>query len=286
MTVDCNSRYVYLDPYVGAALAVVEAAQNLVCAGARPLAITDCLNFGNPEKPEIFWQFKQACAGISAACKALNTPVVSGNVSFYNETSDKAIHPTPTIGMIGLLEDVDRILPNAFRSAAEQVYLLGEPEGELAGSEYLAVYENVEAGALPELNLPEIKNRLEFLLELNQSGLLLSAHDIAEGGLAVALAEMTKNIGVKVNLNLENSEALTVLFGERLGRFIISAPKQNADKIEALAAAKNIPLFFLGETGGSNLQITFNGQKCLDLNLGKYRPVYEQSIAKIMDGTE
>jgi len=286
MTTDCNSRYVFLDPYIGAALAVVEAAQNIVCVGARPLAITDCLNFGNPEKPEIFWQFKQACAGIAAACKVLNTPVISGNVSFYNETSDKAIHPTPTIGMLGLLDDVDRLLPNTFQSAAEQVYLLGEPEGELAGSEYLAIYENMEAGALPEMNLPEIKNRLEFLLKLQQNGLLLSVHDISEGGLAVALAEMTKNIGVKVNLDLDNSAILKVFFGERLGRFLITVSKQNAGKVEALAVAQNIPLLFLGETGGSNLQIIFNGQKLIDLSLGKYRPIYEQSIAKIMVGTE
>lgn len=286
LTTDCNSRYVFLDPYVGGALAVVEAAQNIVCVGARPLAITDCLNFGNPEKPEIFWQFKQACAGISDACKVLNTPVTGGNVSFYNEIADEAIYPTPTIGMIGLLEDIDRFLPNTFQSAAEQVYLLGEPEGELAGSEYLAVYENLEAGALPNLNLAEIKKRLEFLLELNQNGLLLSAHDISEGGLAIALAEMTKNIGIKVDINLENTEALKVLFGECLGRFIISTTKQQAGEIEALAAAKNIPLLFLGVTGGNNLQLTLNGLKSLDLNLGKYRPVYEKSIARIMDRNE
>ncbi len=187
---------------------------------------------------------------------------------------------------IDRIADIDRFLPNTFQSAAEQVYLLGEPEGELAGSEYLAVYENLEAGALPNLNLAEIKKRLEFLLELNQNGLLLSAHDISEGGLAIALAEMTKNIGIKVDINLENTEALKVLFGECLGRFIISTTKQQAGEIEALAAAKNIPLLFLGVTGGNNLQLTLNGLKSLDLNLGKYRPVYEKSIARIMDRNE
>ena len=152
LTTDCNSRYVYLDPFVGSALAVVEAAQNLVCVGARPLAITNCLNFGNPDRPEIFWELEQACAGIAAACKALDTPVTGGNVSLYNESGGASIYPTPMIGMLGLIDDVERVMPNTFQGPEQDIILIGEEEGSLAGSEYLAVMEQEEKGALPELD--------------------------------------------------------------------------------------------------------------------------------------
>lgn len=281
MTTDCNSRFVYLDPYVGGALAVVEAAQNIACVGARPLAITDCLNFGNPEKSEIFWQFKEACAGVAEACRVLNTPVTGGNVSLYNETPARAVHPTPMIGMIGLLEDLDQVLGNRFQSEGEQIYILGELEGELAGSEYLAMFEGLEAGALPELDLKGIKERLEFLLELNGAGLLRSAHDVTEGGLAVSLAEMTEKYGATINI--ETNHKLKAFFGERLGRILFSASKENASRIESLAKAAGIPLTSLGETGGDKLRIMVNGTSCLNISLDKYRPIFEQTIRSIMD---
>jgi len=281
MTTDCNSRYVYLDPYIGGALAVVEAAQNIACVGAKPLAITDCLNFGNPEKPEIFWQFEQACAGVAEACRVLETPVTGGNVSLYNETPGRAVNPTPMIGMVGLLDDLDQVLGNRFKTEGEQIYLLGELDGELAGSEYLAMYENLEAGALPPLDLVKIKDRLDFLLELNRAGLLLAAHDVTEGGLAVALAEMTAGCGAKVSLN--SQDELKTLFGERLGRIIISARRENGSKIESLARSAGIPLHYLGESAGNSLQITVNGLIRLDISLEKYRPVFEQTIRNIMN---
>jgi phosphoribosylformylglycinamidine synthase II len=281
MTTDCNSRYVYLDPYLGGALAVVEAAQNVTCVGARPLAVTDCLNFGNPEKPEIFWQLEQACAGIAEACRVLETPVIGGNVSLYNETPARTVYPTPLIGMVGLLEDLKHVLSNQFHSGGEQIYLLGELEGELAGSEYLALFENLEAGALPELNLQEIKKRLDFLLELNRAGLLLAAHDVTEGGLAVALAEMTEKCGATVKFNTKNK--LKALFGERLGRIIISTAKENAPKIESQAKTAGICLHSLGESGGNSLRIFVNETISLDIPLNKYRPVFEQTISKIME---
>ncbi|NLI93194.1 MAG: phosphoribosylformylglycinamidine synthase subunit PurL [Peptococcaceae bacterium] len=281
MTTDCNSRYVYLDPYIGGALAVVEAAQNIACVGAKPLAITDCLNFGNPEKPEIFWQFEQACAGVAEACRVLETPVTGGNVSLYNETPGMAVYPTPMIGMIGLLEDLDLVLCNHIKTEGEQIYLLGELEGELAGSEYLAMFENLEAGALPELNLKNIKEILTFLLKLNGKGLLTAAHDISEGGLAVALAEMTVQYGASVNL--ETADKLKALFGERLGRILISTTKGNAAKIESLAHQAGVSLRHLGESGGKTLTIMVNGSKCLDVSLDKYRPVFERTIRNIMN---
>lgn len=281
MTTDCNSRFVYLDPYKGGALAVVESAQNIACVGARPLAITDCLNFGNPEKPEIFWQFEQACAGVAEACRVLGTPVTGGNVSLYNETPGRAVHPTPMIGMVGLLEDIDQVLGNKFNTEGEQIYILGELEGELAGSEYLAMFEGLEAGELPELNLQKINDRIEFLLELNSAGLLLCAHDVTEGGLAVALAEMTVTYGATVNI--ETDSEINALFGERLGRIVFSATKENASKVESLAKAAGIPLTQLGETGGDKLRIMVNGTRSLNVPLEKYRPVFERSIREIMD---
>ncbi len=281
MTTDCNSRFVYLDPYIGGALAVIEAAQNIVCVGAKPLAITDCLNFGNPEKPEIFWQFEQACAGISEACRILETPVTGGNVSLYNETPGRAIFPTPMIGMVGLLEDIGQVLGNQIGTEGEQIYIVGELEGEISGSEYLAVFENLEAGLLPELNLQAIKERLKFILKLNKPGLLQAAHDVTEGGLAVALAEMTAACGADISIN--SSSELKTLFGERLGRIIISVPKKHADAVESLAKADGIPLCYLGESKGINLRIKVNGRECLNIPLGKYRPLYEQTIRNIMD---
>ncbi|MGI6449917.1 MAG: phosphoribosylformylglycinamidine synthase subunit PurL [Desulfitobacteriia bacterium] len=281
LTTDCNSRYVYLDPYLGGALAVVEAAQNIACVGAQPLAITDCLNFGNPEKPEIFWQLEQACAGVAEACRVLGTPVTGGNVSLYNETSGTAIYPTPMIGMVGLIEDLSQVLGNKFQAEGEQIYLLGEPEGELSGSEYLARFENQEAGKLPELDLQEIKRRIDFLLELNKQGLLLSAHDVGEGGLAVALAEMTVKYGAVINLEAGNQ--VKTLFGERLGRIIISTSAGKVSQVEALAKAAGIPLIHLGESGGNMLKIMFNGICCLNVPLAVFRPLFEQAIAKIMN---
>lgn len=281
MTTDCNSRYVFLDPYIGGALAVVEAAQNIACVGAKPLAITDCLNFGNPEKPEVFWQFEQTCAGIAEACRVFDTPVTGGNVSFYNETSDRAIYPSPMIGMVGLLDDLNNVLSNNIKAQGELIYLIGEINGELAGSEYLSLWEDLEAGALPELNLKELKNRVDFLLEINRARLISSAHDVTEGGLAVALAEMAVDIGAKVKLDTDDE--LKALFGERLGRIIISLPRENSALVESLALSKKIPLHFLGESCGSSLSITVNNRKSLDIPLNVYRPVYEQAIKKIME---
>ncbi|KUO65853.1 MAG: phosphoribosylformylglycinamidine synthase [Gracilibacter sp. BRH_c7a] len=281
MTTDCNSRFVYMDPYIGGALAVIEAAQNIACVGARPLAITDCLNFGNPEKPEIFWQFEQACAGVAEACRVLDTPVTGGNVSLYNETQGRAINPTPMIGMIGLIDDLNNVLRNNFKSEGEEIYLLGELNGELAGSEYLAQWENLEAGELPELNLKAIRNRIDFLLDLNSAGHVLAAHDITEGGLTVALAEMTVDTGAI--LNIDTDDELKTLFGERLGRIIISVAKENRTRVESIAKAGAIPLHHLGVSGGSNLQISLNGSQCLDIPISTYRRVYERTIRDKME---
>ena len=157
LTVDCNSRYVYLDPYQGAMIAVSEAARNLVCSGAKPLAITNCLNFGNPEKPEIFWHFKEAVRGMGDACRELNTPVTGGNVSMFNETRGEAVLPTPVVGMVGLVEDISKVCTNSFKNEGDLVILLGENTDELGGSEYLAMFHGLEAGRPPHLDLAKEK---------------------------------------------------------------------------------------------------------------------------------
>ncbi|GAB6171065.1 phosphoribosylformylglycinamidine synthase subunit PurL [Paradesulfitobacterium aromaticivorans] len=281
MTTDCNARYVYLDPYVGGALAVVEAAQNLVCVGAKPLAITDCLNFGNPEKPEIFWQFEQACAGIAEACLVLETPVTGGNVSLYNETNGEAIYPTPTIGMVGLVEDLKQVVRNSFAEPGEEILLLGEVSGSLAGSEYLALFEGVEAGALPPLNLKEVKKRLDLMRSFIREGLVKSAHDLTEGGLAVALAEMAGGCGARVSVQGENE--LELLFGERLGRILFTVKPQDAGKVLELAQHAGVSITRLGKSGGDTISIKVNGEVKLEVALADCQCVREETLPKALN---
>ena len=284
LTADCNSRYVYLNPYLGGALAVVEAAQNLVCVGAKPLGITDCLNFGNPEKPEIFWQFEQACAGISEACRVLATPVTGGNVSFYNETEGQAIYPTPTIGMVGLVEDLQQVTPNTFVAPGQDVLLLGELAGTLAGSEYLANFYGVETGELPSLDLPQVKRRLDFLLNLIRRGLVTAAHDVSEGGLAAALAEMATALGACLELPVPAAQLhaapgagailptaslarLNLLFGERLGRILFTVRPGDTPQVQQLARDWGVEVTLLGRTGGDKLELRLGGELGLTVSL-------------------
>ncbi|WP_458414936.1 phosphoribosylformylglycinamidine synthase subunit PurL [Schinkia sp. CFF1] len=234
MTTDCNSRYLYLDPEVGGKIAVAEAARNIVCSGAEPLAITDCLNFGNPEKPEIFWQLEKATDGMSAACVALSTPVIGGNVSLYNETNGEAIYPTPVVGMVGLIEDIEHITTQSFKEAGDQIYVIGEAKPEFCGSELQKMLEGKIAGQAPELNLEVEVQRQQQLLSAIKSGLVQSAHDIAEGGLAVAVAECLMNndkLGADVQIK---GDAVTALFSETQSRFIITVKKENQMQFEAI----------------------------------------------------
>ncbi len=278
LTTDCNSRFVYMDPYVGGALAVVEAAQNIVCVGAKPLAITDCLNFGNPEKPEIFWQFEQACAGVAEACRVLDTPVTGGNVSLYNESEGVAIYPTPAIGMVGMTENVAKVLPNHFSKEGQAILLLGEKDGVLAGSEYLAALAGKEEGALPKLDLAEIKNRLDFFLHLHALDLVEAAHDITEGGLAVALAEMCQTEGAEVNVNLMGERPHAVLFGERLGRILFSVRQNKKELVLAEAEKFRMPVHFLGTTGGEALKIYLDGKEAVQADLQECAAAHQGTL--------
>lgn len=234
MTTDCNSRYIYLDPEMGGKIAVAEAARNVVCSGAKPLAITDCLNFGNPEKPEIFWQLEKSADGMAAACLALESPVIGGNVSLYNERSGVAVYPTPTIGLVGLVEDLSHVTTQDVKSAGDFVYLIGETMTEFGGSELQKMVEGRIFGKSPFIDLTVEAARQEALLTAIQSGLVASAHDIAEGGFAVALAEKTfgaNNLGVDVTIS---GSAITALFSESQSRFIVTVKEQNAKSFEKI----------------------------------------------------
>lgn len=229
MTTDCNSRYIYLDPEVGGAIAVAEAARNIVATGGTPLAITDCLNFGNPEKLEIFWQIEKSADGISAACTALNAPVIGGNVSLYNERSGEAVYPTPTIGMVGLIEDLAHVTTQEVKAAGDVVFVIGETNTEFGGSELQKLLNNgVISGKAPAINLEVEAARQQALLKAIKAGLVQSAHDVAEGGLAVAIAETTfgaKGLGVDVTLT---GSATTALFSESQSRFVVTVKEENA----------------------------------------------------------
>lgn len=229
MTTDCNSRYIYLDPEVGGAIAVAEAARNIVASGGTPLAITDCLNFGNPEKPEIFWQIEKSADGISAACTALNAPVIGGNVSLYNERSGEAVYPTPTIGMVGLIEDLAHVTTQEVKAAGDIVFVIGETKTEFGGSELQKLLnDGVISGKAPAIDLEVEATRQQALLKAIKAGLVQSAHDVAEGGLAVAIAETTfaaNGLGVDVTLA---GSATTALFSESQSRFVVTVKEEDA----------------------------------------------------------
>ncbi|MCP3742508.1 phosphoribosylformylglycinamidine synthase subunit PurL [Rossellomorea sp. BNER] len=261
MTTDCNSRYLYLDPEVGGRIAVAEAARNIVCSGAQPLAITDCLNFGNPEKPEIFWQIEKAVDGMSDACRQLATPVIGGNVSLYNESKGTAVYPTPVVGMVGLIEDIDHITTQAFKTSGDLIYVIGEAKGEFGGSELQKMLMGDIFGPSPSIDLTVELDRQKALLTAIQKGLVASAHDLAEGGLAVALAESTfgtKELGAAVQLTGEDMVA--EMFDETQSRFIVSVKPENKENFEAIMQdARHIGYV----TSDSQLTITNQSEKVL-----------------------
>ena len=257
LTVDCNGRYCYLDPHTGGMAAVAEAARNLACVGATPLGLTDCLNFGNPEKEEVMWQFSQAILGMREACLALDIPVVSGNVSFYNETEGVSIHPTPTVAMVGLLEDVERIATPWFKEEGDLVVLLGSNGGELGGSEYLKVVHDRVAGRPPAVDLTLERGVQRTCRASVEAGLLSSAHDISEGGLTVALAEACfGDPGIGAIIEMEPQGRLDAfLFGESHSRIVVSLKEKNYARLQELASMENTSCEVIGRVGGTLLVI-------------------------------
>jgi phosphoribosylformylglycinamidine synthase subunit PurL len=257
MTVDCNARYCRLDPYLGAVLAVVEAARNVVAVGGRPLAVSDCLNYGNPERPDVMWEFQQGIHGIRDACLALGTPVVSGNVSFYNETEGRSIPPTPMIAMVGLLDDVEAHVTPWWKSEGDVIVLFGHTREELGASEYLAIVHGMLRGAPPWIDLEAEKRLHRVCLAAVQERILRSLHDVGEGGLAVALAECSfggPGLGVRVELE-QGMRADALLFGESQSRMLASLRRRHLGRLRDLARRDDVPFTVLGEVRGRSLVI-------------------------------
>lgn len=284
LTIDCNSRYCYLDPGNGGAITVAEAARNLVCSGAEPLAVTDGLNFGNPQKPEIFWQFRHCVAGMSNACRFLNTPVISGNVSFYNETETDAVYPTPIVGMVGLVEDLNHITTQEFKEEGDIIVLLGVNREELGSSEYLKVVHGLERGQVPRLDLEMEKKVQQCCLESIKKGFVKSAHDCSEGGIAVALAEccISGNLGARVELK-ESFRKDALLFGESQSRILITAANQDLSDVLALADRMGVDCQLIGDVAGERLEITVSGDKEIDLAVKDMEACWREALKCIME---
>ncbi len=284
MSLDCNGRFVFLNPREGAKHAVAESARNVVCSGAKPLAITNCLNFPNPERPEIMRCFVEALEGMSEMCRALGTPVTGGNVSMYNETEGKPIYPTPTIGMLGLIEKPRHITQQWFKSEGDVILLLGETRAEFGGSELLDTVFGEVAGAIPELNIERELAVQKTCLDAIQEGLIISAHDCSEGGLAVALAESCfshephKSIGATINLDSSLIPHPSSLFSESASRIILSVKPENIDAVNALALKHNTYCTEIGKVGGENLLIEMEGAQLVNGQVGKLEYVWRNVL--------
>jgi phosphoribosylformylglycinamidine synthase subunit PurL len=295
MTTDGNGRYVYLDPRLGGMHTVAEAARNLVCAGARPLAVTDCLNFGNPEKPEVFHQFVEGVQGLAEACRALGTPVVSGNVSFYNETDGQDIFPTPVVGMVGVVDDLAHLTTPALKAPGNLLLALGAAPVTLGAGEYAAMRAGRALGPVPPLDLAAEARVLDLALEGIRAGRVRAAHDVSDGGLAVALAEMciAGNLGADLTWEAAGRADLA-LFGEGGGRIVLEVPAADRERVEARAAALGVAALWLGVVSdGGDLRISLgragapdatqgSGATRLTLPVSALRARWEEAIPWIM----
>jgi len=293
MSLDGNGRYCYLDPYRGAMLAVAEASRNVACAGARPLGATNCLNFGNPERPAIMWQFAKAVEGIGAACRALGVPITGGNVSLYNETDGSAIYPTPVIGVVGLLEHADRVVSGRFKETGDVLVLLGpDHAGELGGSEYVKVVYGVVRGAPPALDLDAERALHALLVALADERLVRSAHDCSDGGLAVAVAECcfdTNGIGAELSLEAVDAardpriNTAAALFGESASRVLVSVEPDQLTALLERAAARRVGARVVGNTGGNRLRISVGGATAIDHAIADAERVWSTAIDRIFE---
>ncbi len=294
MTLDGNGRYCAANPREGAKLVVAEAARNVACVGARPLAITNCLNFASPERPEVMWSFSEVVDGMAEACRAFNTPIVSGNVSFYNETEGHGILPTPVIGMVGLIEDVRRVIQPGFKHEEDLIALLGTTADDLSISEYMALVEGLSteemaaSGRVPRIDLDRERAVQNVCLEAADAGLLQSAHDCSDGGLAVALAESCFSslnrtaIGADVEIIGPLSTA-TLLFGESPSRIIISFAESARIALEEIARRGNCPFTVLGRVGGNRLSINTSEEPGIDLSVEEVEAIWRNSLARKLE---
>jgi len=277
MSSDCNPRYCYIDPKKGAALAVVESGRNVAMSGARPLSITDCLNYGNPENPEVMWQFAEGCEGIKEACLELNTPVVSGNVSLYNETNGVSVFPTPAIAMVGLNDDENNILPSAFQEEGSHVLLVGETKGEFGGSLYIKALHGETAGTLPSFDYKQELGLWELVIEANKEGLLKSAKDVNVGGIAIALSKMAALSGMGIEASVEVKESRDI-FDEYQSRALLEVSSDNVDTVVAMAEKLGLKTATVGRVGGESVKVN-----SVQLPLDKVKDVYFNTFARTIE---
>lgn len=282
LSTDGRGRYGALDPYLGAAHAVAESARNVACTGATPLAITNCMNFGNPERAQVMWQFSESVRGMGDACLAFDTPVTGGNVSFYNESGESAIWPTPVIGMVGLMSDYHRAVPSGFVEEGHQIWVLGDTGEEFGGSEFQSAFMNELAGQPPALDLRGEAALHKVLVALSEEGVAASAHDCSDGGLAVALAEsaLSGASGFDVDLGVLSLEGVVALFSETASRVVVSVEPSKAERLRELAAAESVPVTFLGRTKDATMR--FRG--LFDIPVAEARDVYESAIPNLLSG--
>jgi len=292
VTTDCNARFVYLDPRAGAAMAVAEAARNVSVSGGRPLGLTDCLNFGSPERPSVYFQFREACRGIADACRAFDAPVTGGNVSFYNESPSGAVDPTPVVGMVGLLERVDRAVPSHAHVPGDRVVILGDTKAELGGSAYWEAVFDFSGGEPPAVDLPGERRLVDCLVEGGQQGLVRSAHDCSDGGLGIALAEVAmggpyQERGYGLEIDLRNHapalESNDLLFSESHGRAVITCVPENLGKAETLARRYRVAFYVAGTVGESDgtFQVRLRDAQ-ISAAVAGLRTVYFTAIPKRM----
>ena len=290
MSVDCNGRFVYLDPFAGAQLAVAEAARNVACAGGVPIGATNCLNFGNPERPEIMWQFAKAVEGMAAACRALDIPITGGNVSLYNETDGRGVLPTPVLGVVGLIEKADTVVRRAFQAAGDVVIMLGDTCDELGGSEYLKVMYGLIRGVPPALDLRREAALHRVLIEGAATGIIRSAQDCSEGGFAVTLAECCIGTGFGADVELPGVASATpglgdiaTLFSESASRVIVSVAAGREADLLGLAAREGVSARRIGLVGGSRIRLAIDGRRVLDEPLNEAEQTWATAIERYFE---
>ena len=288
MTLDSNARYCQVDPRAGARLVIAEACRNLTVSGARPLALTNCLNFASPERPEVMWQFSEVIDGMSEACQVFETPVTGGNVSFYNETDGRGIYPSPVIGMVGIIEDARHVTTQWFRNDERAIILLGATADDLGASEYALVTRGELVGRVPELDLDLERRVQQACLKMIQAGLIESAHDAADGGLSVALAECAFSsyrkpaVGCTINLEGELSQA-ALLFAETPSRIVLSAPAANVEAILEMAGEHQVAAAVIGRTGGERLVMAINGETIIDHPVAEVEAAWRAVLPQMLE---
>jgi len=289
--VDCNGRYVYLNPRRGAQIAVAESARNVACAGGRPLAVTNCLNFGNPYKPEVYWTFAEVIKGMGEACRAFETPVTGGNVSFYNESPEGAVFPTPTIGMLGLIEDLKHVTTSGFKNDGDVVFLIS-PQGwrhknDIGGSTYLASIHGRTAGDAPHFEIAEEKSVIAALLAAIRDGFIQSAHDVSDGGLLTCLAEkaiFAEELGANIELNAEGVRRDAVLFGEAQSRVVVTVPADLAENFADFVWKQGAEATWIGGVVADRFRVTLDGEEIIDTDIARLAAPYYDSIPSRMEG--